>query len=47
LCCCGERGPNRDYAINTWEALTRLGVHDDGLGSLVTRLKRHDLSTQT
>jgi cation transport protein ChaC len=47
LCCCGERGPNRDYAINTWEALARLGVHDDGLGSLVARLKRQDLSAQT
>ena len=43
-CCCGERGPNRDYAINTWEALGRLGVHDDGLGALVARLKRHEHS---
>jgi len=43
-CCCGERGPNRDYAINTWEALARLGVQDDGLGALVARLKRHEHS---
>jgi cation transport protein ChaC len=47
LCCCGERGPNRDYAINTWEALARLGVHDDGLGSLVARLKRHEALDRT
>jgi cation transport protein ChaC len=37
--CCGERGPNRDYAINTWTALAKLGVHDDGLGALVARLR--------
>lgn len=38
----GPRGPNRDYAINTWQALTRHGVHDRYLGRLIQRLQARD-----
>ncbi len=31
----GQRGPNRDYAINTWRALRERGVHDAKLERLV------------
>lgn len=37
--CHGRRGPNRDYAINTWEALRAHGVRDAGLAALVRRLR--------
>ncbi|MBE0591318.1 MAG: gamma-glutamylcyclotransferase, partial [Gemmatimonadales bacterium] len=37
--CHGRRGPNRDYAINTWEALRSHGVHDDRLAAIVQRLR--------
>lgn len=37
--CHGRRGPNRDYAINTWEALRSHGVRDDRLAALVRRLR--------
>lgn len=37
--CRGHRGPNRDYAINTWEALRRHGVHDERLAAIVRRLR--------
>jgi len=37
--CHGRRGPNRDYAINTWEALRSHGVRDDRLAALVQRLR--------
>jgi len=30
----GQRGPNRDYAINTWQALRARGVHDARLERL-------------
>lgn len=37
--CHGRRGPNRDYAIKTWEALRSHGVRDDGLAAIVRRLR--------
>ncbi|MCO5118063.1 MAG: gamma-glutamylcyclotransferase [Burkholderiaceae bacterium] len=37
--CHGRRGPNRDYAINTWEALRNHGVRDDRLAAIVQRLR--------
>ncbi len=37
--CCGKRGPNRDYAINTWHSLRAHGVHDARLAGLVRRLQ--------
>ncbi len=37
--CHGRRGPNRDYAINTWEALRTHGVHDERLATIVRRLR--------
>jgi glutathione-specific gamma-glutamylcyclotransferase len=36
--CCGARGPNIDYAINTHDSLERLGVRDARLSKLVSRL---------
>jgi glutathione-specific gamma-glutamylcyclotransferase len=36
--CSGERGPNRDYAINTWTALKEYGVNDQRLGRLAQQL---------
>src|SRR5690606_33477870 len=38
--CRGRRGPNRDYAINTWEALRRHGVRDDRLAAIVRKLRQ-------
>jgi len=37
--CHGRRGPNRDYAIHTWEALRGHGVRDDRLAAIVRRLR--------
>ena len=37
--CAGERGPNRDYVVNTWEALASRNVRDQRLGRLVRRLE--------
>jgi cation transport protein ChaC len=37
--CHGRRGPNRDYAINTWEALRRHGVRDERLAAIARRLR--------
>ncbi len=37
-CCDGERGPNRDYAINTWKSLRELGFKDRKLSKVVERL---------
>lgn len=37
-CCDGERGPNRDYAINTWKSLRELGFQDRKLSKVVERL---------
>jgi len=36
--CSGQRGANRDYAINTMHALQQRGVHDARLARLVHRL---------
>lgn len=36
--CHGQRGPNREYAINTLRALEAHGVHDTRLTQLVQRL---------
>ena len=38
--CHGRRGPNRDYAINTWEALRSHGVRDQRLATLVRQLRQ-------
>jgi glutathione-specific gamma-glutamylcyclotransferase len=37
-CCDGERGPNRDYAINTWKSLQEMGFEDRKLSQVVERL---------
>lgn len=36
--CCGQRGPNRDYAIRTWRTLAERGVHCPHLGRVGRRL---------
>ncbi len=36
--CCGNRGANRDYAINTHQSLQERGVHDARLARLVYQL---------
>jgi glutathione-specific gamma-glutamylcyclotransferase len=36
--CVGDRGANKDYALNTWEALKAHGVHDERLEKIATRL---------
>jgi cation transport protein ChaC len=45
--CAGRRGPNSDYAINTWEALRRHGVNDERLGAIVRRLRDADCAPTT
>lgn len=37
-CCAGQRGANRDYAINTWRALESRGVRDARLERIARRL---------
>jgi cation transport protein ChaC len=37
--CCGGRGPNRDYAINTWHALQQWGIEDAALATLIDELE--------
>ncbi len=37
--CLGERGPNRDYAINTWKSLLDMGFEDRKLTQVVNRLR--------
>ena len=37
--CCGQRGPNRDYAIRTWHTLAAHGVHCPHLGRVGRRLE--------
>lgn len=39
-CCEGARGPNRDYAINTWRALEARGFDDPRLRRLAEALNR-------
>ena len=43
--CRGGRGPNRDYAINTWRALQTWGIEDAGLAALIRELDRDPLSS--
>jgi glutathione-specific gamma-glutamylcyclotransferase len=38
--CVGDRGPNKDYALNTWQALKDKGVKDARLETIATRLLR-------
>ncbi len=40
--CRGRRGANREYALNTWQALEAHGVRDTRLARLVRRLLEHD-----
>lgn len=37
-CCTGQRGENREYALNTWRALQDRGVHDARLARLAHQL---------
>lgn len=37
--CCGERGPNMDYLLNTLRHLDALGVHDHHLHLLLERVR--------
>jgi len=37
--CCGERGPNVDYLVNTLRHLDALGVHDQHLHQLLARVR--------
>jgi cation transport protein ChaC len=37
--CCGERGPNIEYLVNTLRHLDELGVRDHHLHSLLTRVR--------
>lgn len=37
--CCGQRGANRDYAVNTHQSLQDRGVHDARLARLVYQLR--------
>jgi cation transport protein ChaC len=43
----GQRGPNRDYAINTWQALHARGVRDDRLERLVRLVEGEPAQTQS
>ncbi len=38
--CAGSRGPNRDYALQTWRALEARGIHDRRLAILCRALER-------
>ena len=38
--CVGDRGANKDYALNTWRALKEHGVRDERLEKISTRLIR-------
>ncbi len=38
-CTAANRGPNREYAINTWHSLRAHGVHDARLARLVRALQ--------
>ncbi|MCD6679487.1 MAG: gamma-glutamylcyclotransferase [Burkholderiaceae bacterium] len=43
--CRGRRGANREYAINTWQALEARGVRDARLARLVRRLLRESAAS--
>jgi cation transport protein ChaC len=38
--CCGERGPNIDYLVNTLNHLDALGVHDHHLYRLLALVRK-------
>ncbi len=40
--CCGERGPNVDYLVNTLHHLDALGVHDGHLHDLLAAVRAHE-----
>jgi glutathione-specific gamma-glutamylcyclotransferase len=40
--CVGDRGANKDYALNTWRALKEHGVHDQRLDKIATQLLQSD-----
>jgi glutathione-specific gamma-glutamylcyclotransferase len=44
--CVGDRGANKDYALNTWQALKAHGVHDERLEKIATRLMRSNCSVK-
>jgi glutathione-specific gamma-glutamylcyclotransferase len=44
--CVGDRGANKDYALNTWQALKAHGVHDERLEKIATRLMRSNCSVE-
>lgn len=43
--CCGERGPNVDYLVNTVRHLDALGVHDHHLHRLLTAVRARQTET--
>lgn len=44
--CRGGRGPNRDYAINTWHALREWGIEDAGLGAIARELEIREFDSR-
>ncbi len=44
--CCGERGPNVDYLVNTYHSLKERGVHDTMLTRLVQNLSAPEANDQ-
>lgn len=41
--CCGERGPNVDYLVNTLRHLEALGVHDHHLHQLLVAVRKRQI----
>lgn len=44
--CVGDRGANRDYALNTWRALKEHGVRDERLEKIAARLIQSSCSVK-
>jgi len=44
--CCGERGPNIDYLVNTLSHLDAMGVHDQHLHRLLALVREWQLRTE-
>ena len=44
--CVGDRGANKDYALNTWRALKAHGVRDERLEKIATRLIQSNCSVK-
>jgi glutathione-specific gamma-glutamylcyclotransferase len=40
--CVGDRGANKDYALNTWRALKQHGVRDQRLDKIASKLIHSD-----